>query len=103
MPSAVYSTLLDAIRQKLQVTADYRSLRREFCPHVIGMKRGKEHVLGYQFGGQSSSGLPPGGEWRCFDVAGLTNVATYNGIWHTGNQHTQPQSCVDQIDVEVEY
>jgi len=103
MPSSAYAILRDAILQRLQVTADYHSYLREFCPHVIGIKRGREHVLGYQFGGQSSSGLRAGGEWRCFDVAGLTNVGTYNGVWHTGNRNTQPQSCVDQIDVEVDY
>lgn len=103
MPSAIYMTIRDAILQKLQVTADYRGYNREFCPHVIGMKRGKEHVLGYQFAGGSSSGLPLGGEWRCFDVAGLSNVTTRSGAWYTGSSHTQPQSCVGDIDVEVTY
>jgi hypothetical protein len=103
MASPLYSTLRDAILQKLQFTAYYRGLLREFCPHVIGMKRGQEHVLGYQFGGQSSSGLPPNGEWRCFDVNGLSNISTRNGPWQTGNRRTQPQRCVDQIDVEVSY
>jgi hypothetical protein len=103
MASSVYFKVRDAILQNLQIVADYRGYRREFCPHAIGTKRGKEHVLGYQFGGASSSGLPPGGEWRCFDVAGLSNVGTRNGVWYTGNGHTQPQTCVDQIDVEVDH
>jgi len=103
MASPAYSTLRDAILQKLQVTAIYRGLVREFCPHVIGMKNGREHVLGYQFGGRSSSGLPPNGEWRCFDVTGLSDISTRSGPWHTGNRHTQPQSCVDEIDLEIDY
>jgi hypothetical protein len=32
-----------------KLIAEYRGLTREFCPQVIGMKCGKEHVLGYQF------------------------------------------------------
>jgi hypothetical protein len=103
MTSAIYSTLRDAILQKLQVTADYHGFRREFCPHVIGMKHGREHMLGYQFAGGSKSGLPPRGEWRCFEVAELLNASTHTGAWHTGSSHTRPQKCVDQIDVEVDY
>lgn len=101
--SPSYSTLRNAVLQKLIVTADYRSHYREFCPHCLGTKRGREHVLGYQFAGGSSSGLPPGGEWRCFDVAGLSNLRTRTGAWKTGPNHTRPQTCVDNIDVEVSY
>ena len=28
-----------------------------------------EKALTYQFGGQSSKGLPPGGQWRCLWLA----------------------------------
>jgi hypothetical protein len=98
-----YSTLRNAVLQKLIVTAQYGGYYREFCPHCLGTKRGREHVLGYQFAGSSSSGLPPGGEWRCFDVAKLSNVATRTGTWKTGSSHTRPQACVDNIDVEVSY
>lgn len=103
MPSATYSTLRNAILNKLTATADYHGYSRVFCPHVIGLKRGREHCLGFQFAGGSSSGLPPGGEWRCFEVNDLSNVLTSSGPWHTGTSHTQPQRCVDNIDVEVSY
>ena len=103
MPSSDYATLRNAILNKLIVTAGYKGYPRIFCPHVIGQKKGKEHVLTYQFGGSSSSGLPPGGEWRCFYVNGLSNVFTSSGPWRTGASHTQPQNCVDSIDVEVSY
>jgi hypothetical protein len=103
MPSATYSTLRNAILNTLTVTADYRGHSRVFCPHAIGMKRDREHCLGFQFAGGSSSGLPSGGEWRCFDVNGLASIFTGSGPWHTGANHTQPQSCVDIIDAEVSY
>lgn len=98
-----YATLRNAILQKFQVLASYHGHYREFCPHAIGTKRGRQHALGYQFAGHSSSGLPPGGEWRCFDIAGLSTVGIRAGQWHTGESHTRPQSCVDEIDVEVGY
>ena len=103
MASADYQTIRDAVQRRLIVTAEYRGHPRVFCPHVIGRKKGREHVLGFQFGGSSSSGLPPGGEWRCFDIVGLSNVFTSSGIWHTGSSHSRPQSCVDDIDAEVTY
>jgi hypothetical protein len=103
MASSDYGTLSAAIRQKLIVTATYHGHYREFCPHVIGTKKGKQHVLGFQFAGSGSSGLAPGGEWRCFDVATLSSVSTRTGPWRTRPVHTQPQTCVDNIDVEVSY
>jgi hypothetical protein len=98
-----YAVLRAAILNKQQVTCTYRGLHRECCPHVIGMKGRKEQVLMYQFGGQSSSGLPPGGEWRCMEVAGISGATSQQGPWHTGAGHTRPQTCVDQVDAEVTF
>ena len=36
-------------------------------------------------------------------VAGIEDVTIQKGAWHTGRTHTQPQTCVDQVDVEVPY
>jgi len=69
----------------------------------LDKKEGKQHVLGYQFGGQSSKGLPRGGEWRCFDIVDLSSVNTRQGQWYTVNSHTRPQTCVAQLDIEVAY
>ena len=96
-----YDILRDAILHKRQVVCDYGGHRREICPHVMGMKNGKTQVLSYQFGGTSRSGLPAGGEWRCMEVNRIGNPRTRDGKWHTGNRHTQPQTCIDLIDVEV--
>jgi hypothetical protein len=51
--------------------------------------------------GQSNSGLPAGGQWRCMDVSAVTNVVVWDGPWHTGLSDTRPQTCVDLIDIEV--
>lgn len=99
----VYSIVREAIMGQVQVVATYRGHRREMCPHVIGTKAGKRHALFFQFGGSSSSGLPPGGEWRCIPIDELRDVASHPGEWHTGASHTQRQSCVDHVDIEVRY
>lgn len=103
MDGSAYSVLRDAIINKLQVTCTYNGYAREISPHVIGMKGGKQQVLSYQFAGESSSGLPPGGEWRCMDVGRISNAESRPGDWHTETSHTQPQTCVDDVDVEVAY
>lgn len=77
--------------------------RREMCPHVIGTKEGRRQALFSQFAGSSSSGLPPDGEWRCIQVDKLSDVVSRPGEWYTGGVHTQPQTCVDIVDVEVAY
>lgn len=101
MSSSAYQTLRQAVLSRQQIICDYSNHQREVCPHTLGHKAGREKVLAWQFGGSSSSGLPPGGEWRCLFVDEISNVSARSGAWHTGGQHTQPQTCVDNIDVEV--
>jgi hypothetical protein len=96
----VYSIVRQAILDKDQIVATYRSHGREMCPHVIGTKNGRRQALFFQFAGSSSAGLPAGGEWRCIPIDGLSDVASQPGEWHTLS-HSQPQTCVDLIDVEV--
>jgi hypothetical protein len=97
-----YARLKDAIQHKQQVVAWYDGGVREFCPHALGTKGEERHVLAYQFGGASQSGLPPKGEWRCFRVEELAEVTLRNGAWQTAANVFNPQSCMDEVDVVVE-
>jgi hypothetical protein len=96
-----YSIVRQAIIQKLDIAATYAGRRRLMSPHVIGTKNGRRQALFYQFGGSSGSGLPPGGDWRCMAIVGLSGVSSFKGVWHTGRSHTRPQTCVDVVDVVV--
>ena len=88
-----YAVLRDAIVRKKQITCVYRGLVREICPHVIGRgKDGSEMVLSYQFAGQSSKMLPPGGDWRCMRVDEIVIARSRAGAWHTGDNHSRPQA-----------
>ena len=101
-----YALIRQAIQNKQQVTATYHGHHREMCPHVLGMKGGRRQALFYQFGGSSSSGLAPAGSmdnWRCVIIDQLQNVSLRDGEWHSAANHSRPQTCVDQIDVEVEF
>jgi len=93
--SDVYSLLYQAIEGKKQVIAMYDGYLREMCPHVLGSKDGVRHVLSFQFAGDSSQGLPPGGQWKCVDVDGLSNVSLRERLWFTSPRETgNPQPCV---------
>lgn len=105
MPS-VYEIVKDAILNKKIVFATYHGYERIMCPHTLGWKKGREQALFYQFAGYSQSGLSPDGSpnnWRCLFLDQLNNVHSEDshGDWHTAPNHSRPQTCVDQIDVEV--
>jgi len=85
-----------------QISCVYDGYRRELCPHILGHnKQGREVALTYQFAGQSSSGLPPGGEWRFLQLSKVSNVRLRDGPWHGGDGHTRPHVCVDIVDLDV--
>ncbi|TWH64751.1 hypothetical protein LX59_02098 [Azomonas agilis] len=101
----VYEIVRNAIANKEIIIATYQNHVREMCPHVIGRKNGREQALFYQFGGTSSSGpiVPDSpGNWRCIPIQGLSDVSSRAGTWHTGTNHSRPQTCVDEIDLEVD-
>ena len=105
MSSAIYNIVRAAILSKEQVIATYKGHVREMCPHVIGLKDGKEQALFYQFGGTSSSGQIAAGSpqnWRCIPIDGLADVSVRSGDWETAANRSRPQTCVDEIDVEVD-
>src|SRR5205823_4959442 len=96
----------DLIRQAIidgnQVTCFYHNLHRECCPHVLGEKRGRPHVLMFQFAGESSRGMPPNGEWRCMDVDEMSQVVVQSGPWYSEQNYSlDTDHCIDVIDVNV--
>ncbi len=97
-----YALLEHAILYREQVVATYEGEVREFCPHALGKKQERRHVLAYQFGGKSRSRLPRAGEWRCFAVDRLVNPSSRPGPWHTSANVFNPQSCLDVIDLVVQ-
>lgn len=103
--SNTYNIIRNAIVNQQQVIATYDNHVRELCPHVIGTKNGREQALFYQFGGTSSSGpiIPNSPKnWRCIPIDGLSNVSVKQGPWHTAGNHSKAQTCVEDIDVEVQ-
>ena len=101
MPSPTYELFRQAMAERKQIVCVYGGYRRELCPIILGHSKGQEKALTYQFGGQSESGLPPRGNWRCLWLAQVSNVQLRDGPWHSGSTHKQPQGCVEAVDFDV--
>ena len=84
-----------------QVLCVYGGHPRELCPIILGHSQGQEKGLTYQFGGESGSGLPRGGEWRCLWLSKVSDVELRDGPWIAGSSHTRPQGCVEDVDLDV--
>ena len=89
------------MRLRKQLICVYGGLPRELCPIILGHSNGREKALTYQFGGQSRSGLPRGGEWRCLFVSEVGDIQLRDGPWISGSRHTQPSTCVEEVDLDV--
>jgi hypothetical protein len=101
MTSATYRLFRKAILEEKQVACDYQGYYRELCPHIIGHTDGEEKVLAFQFAGETSTTLPPDGEWRCLYLSKVSNVVLRKGPWHAGSEHRRSQTCVEAIDLDI--
>ena len=99
MPSATYTLFRNAILGEQQVVCLYGDRLRELCPHIIGTnKRGEEVVLAWQFAGESSGPLP---QWRCLKLGNVSDARAREGRWHEGSSHETTQTCVSDIDLDL--
>jgi hypothetical protein len=101
MPGAVYRLFAEAMAERKQILCTYDGHRRELCPIILGHSQGQEKALTFQFGGESSKGLPPGGEWKCLFLAKVSDVQLRDGPWRAGDRHQQRQTCVEIVDLDV--
>src|SRR5256885_10230668 len=99
MPSATYALFREAISAERQVICSYDGRTRELCPHIIGTNRsGEEVVLAWQFAGDSSGRLP---QWRCLWLANVRDARVQAGRWHEGGSHRTEQTCVSDVDLDI--
>lgn len=101
MASDCYDLCFEAILRRKQLSFIYRDRRRDVCAHVLGQMKGKDMLLAYQFGGETSSTLPRDGEWRCFEVSEMHSIEARHGEWHTRSSHSQRHACVAEVDLDV--
>jgi hypothetical protein len=99
----IEATLRDAIQKRRCLSGLYKGSLRHFAPHALGTGiDDMPHVFVFQYAGESSGGLPRGGDWRCFRVDNLSAVHTNGERWRTrSNYSLQRQSCLARIDLAV--
>ena len=99
--SVAYQLFEQAMTSRKQVLCSYDGHFRELCPVILGRTNGQEVALVYQFGGQSKSGLPPRGQWKCLLLSKVSNILLRDDPWHTGSGHNKAQHCVQEVDLDV--
>jgi hypothetical protein len=70
------------------------------CPIILGHSDGAEKALTFQFEGSGSKGAVRG-EWKCLVLAEVSNAELIDGPWLTGERHSQSQSCVKDVDLDI--
>jgi hypothetical protein len=102
----IYGLVRTAVVSKRPIRAFYHSRDRWLCPHRLGRNNGgRIRVLCYQYGGESGSGLQEAGSpanWRCIALEKLSRVELLDDVWHTAPNHSRPQTCVAEVDVDAE-
>ena len=99
--SGTYRLFEQAMAERKQILCMYDGYRRELCPIILGHSQREEKALAFQFGGESKSGLPPGGEWKCLLLSGVSDIQLRDGPWHAGSGHSRKQTCVEVVDLDV--
>jgi hypothetical protein len=101
-PATTYHVLAWAIENRVRLSCDYGGHEREICPIILGLGRGgDEAVLAWQVGGETSDGPIRGADWKCFRVSRLRHLAIADGEWLAGASHSRRQSCVEDVDYDV--
>ena len=102
----IYRLVRTAVISKRPIRAIYHGRDRWCCPHRLGRNQeGQIRVLCYQYGGGSGSGLQAAGSpanWRCVALEKLSRVELLEGAWHRAPNHSRPQTCVTEVDVDAE-
>jgi hypothetical protein len=102
-----WAVLEKALRQRRPVHVSYHGRRRLLCPHALGWKTGRPMLLGYQTGGQTSTGaLPadPRQRWRCLFVDEMDQVVVDLATpWGTADNYNpdHPFPAIDEVAVAI--
>jgi hypothetical protein len=100
-----WAPLAAALRQHRPVAVAYHGRQRIICPHALGWKNQKAMVLGYQVGGQTSTGgldPDPRKRWRCLYIDEIQLVVDdQHATWHTpDNYHPEhPFKAIDELAI----
>jgi hypothetical protein len=98
MPSRTYELFAEAMLMRRPIECGYDGLPRTICPIILGHTNGQEKALTYQTGGKSSGSVP---DWKCLTLSKVRNPRIVDGPWRSGGEHSQAQTCVKDVDLDV--
>jgi hypothetical protein len=105
---AAWAALEQALRHRRAVRVSYHDRDRILCPHALGWKNHRPLVLGYQVGGQTSTGaLPadPQKRWRCLFIDEIHRIADPDPAtsWQTADNynHSRPFNAIDHLSIAI--
>lgn len=100
MPSRTYDLFAAAMAARRPIACIYQGHPRALCPVVLGHSEGTEKALTWQFGGSGSKG-PVRGQWKCLALSEIRAAEMVDGPWRVGEGHSRAQSCVRDVDLDV--
>jgi hypothetical protein len=100
MSSRAYELFAEAMAARKPVVCMYQGHPRALCPIILGHTDGVEKALTWQFEG-SGSGGPVHGQWKCLSLAEVSSAEMIDGPWRSGGEHRRSQSCVKDVDLDV--
>jgi hypothetical protein len=106
-PPLAWAVLEGALRRRRPVHVSYHGRRRLLCPHALGWIAGRPMLLGYQTGGQTSTGaLPadPRQRWRCLFVDEVDAVLVdMDAPWGRADNYNpaHPFPAIDEVSVAL--
>jgi len=108
-PPAAWASLEAALRQRHPVRVSYHGRQRIVCPHALGWNNARPMLLGYQVGGQTSTGTldpDPRKRWRCMYIDEIDHVhADTTTQWATADNYnpSRPFNAIDQVAAAVSF
>lgn len=104
---AAWACLEAALRQRHPVHVAYHDRSRTVCPHALGWHNHRPMLLGYQIGGDTSTGTldpDPRKRWRCMYIDQIDHVTADTTIaWQSADNYnpSRPFPAVDNLSVAV--
>jgi hypothetical protein len=103
-----WDALEQALRQRRAVRVSYHHRDRVICAHALGWKDHRPLLLGYQVGGQTSTGALPADHrkrWRCLFVDEIHRVedADPTTTWQTADNYNpwRPFNAIDHLSIAI--
>src|SRR4051812_39655338 len=101
--TAMYEIIREAIQDRACLSAYYEDYVRFFSPYALGKdSRGAPILVAFQYEGGRRGGLPAGGDWATFYIAGLSKIERTSDTWRAGRMSRKPIDVFKHVDIAAE-